>query len=329
MTFPLSASSEIMRTKELLLHTLVALLFFVGDRAIACPLCANSLKLIISAQELIYAEHSVLANPVADRKEFQVVAVIKGEVPFGSTIAIGDVFRPTTKSDKPLLLIRDHGWRQWVNFGPIDADRADWLRQLSMTKRNFEMNDIESREHVGYFLPYLENAEPMVAEIAYNELARAPYCALRSLKPRLNAETIRAWLNDPKLAARRSAYLLLLGIAGTSQDARWLAERIEIARVAYASSNLAALLGAYIELRGTAGIEQVQKLYLADSKRTKPEIEAALVALKVHGETDIAAHNRVNAAFKCFIKQNPSLASLVTTGAGESEIKIAPVSAAR
>jgi hypothetical protein len=318
-----------MLMKKSALQVMAALMLFAVPGAMACPLCANSLQLTISAQELIYAEHSALAMPVPERNEFQVVALIKGDAPPGNTINIGDVFRPALKTDKPLLLIRDKSWRQWVNFGSINADRADWLRQLSMTKRNFEMNDAEWREHVAYFLPYLENAELMVAEIAYNELARAPYSALRSLKPRLDAAVVRAWLKDPKLAARQPTYLLLLGIAGTAQDGRWLAERIEIARTTHTTANLPALLGAYIELRGPAGVEQVQKLYLADSSRTKPEIEAALVALKVHGESDSVACDRVNEALKDFIKQNPSLANLVSAGPGETEIRIAPVSAAR
>ena len=305
------------------------MLALVGSgSAKACQMCAAILQLTISAQELVYAEHSVLAMPVADANEFRVVAVIKGDAPPGNTIKIADVFRPALKSDKPLLLIRDKSWRQWVNFGSVRVERANWLRELSMTKRNFEMNDAEWREHVAYFLPYLENPEPMVAEIAYNELARVPYSALRSLKPRLDAAVVREWLKDSKLAARQPTYLLLLGIAGTAQDGRWLAERIEIARTTHTTANLPALLGAYIELRGPAGVEQVQKLYLADSSRTKPEIEAALVALKVHGESDSVARDRVNEALKDFIKQNPSLASLVSAGPGETEIKIAPVSAA-
>jgi Protein of unknown function (DUF3604) len=100
-------------------------------------------------------------------------------------------------------------------------------------------------------------------------------------------------------------------------------------RTTHATANLPALLGAYIELRGAAGIEQAEKLYLTDLSRTKPEIEAALVALKVHGESDGAARERVNEALKGSIKQNPSLANLLSAGPGEAEIKIAPVSAAR
>jgi hypothetical protein len=316
-----------MLMKKSALQVMAALMLFAARSATACPLCANSLQLTISAQELIYAEHSVLALPGDDGKEFKVVAVIKGDAPPGNTINIGDVFRPALKSDKPLLLIRDNSWRQWVNFGPASADQAGWLRTLSRTKRTIEMKDVEWRDHVAYFLPYLENSEPIVAEIAFNEFASAPYAALRSLKARLDVTAIRSWLNDPKLAKRQPVYLLLLGIAGSEQDAKWLEDRIATARTTARSTNLSALLGAYIELRRLAGIEQVEKLYLTDSARTKQEIEAALVALKVHGETDTAQRDRVNEALRSFVRQNPSLAGLATAGL-DSEITIAPLPAA-
>jgi len=294
-----------------LLQMMAALMLFVAPREMACPLCANSLQLTISAQELIYAEHSVLAMPVADRNEFQVVAVIKGEAPPDNKIT-GGVFRGVTNSEKPLLLIRDDDWIQWVNFGQVSPDQADWLRKLSRTKRTIEMTEAEWREQVAYFLPYLENAEPMVAEIAFNEFASAPYDALRSLKPRLDAPAIRVWLNDPKLAARRPVYLLLLGVAGTEQDAGWVEERIEIARKTHSTNNLTPLLGAHLEIHGIAGIDQIEKLYLSDATRTKPEIEAALVALRVHGDTDGAAvRDRVMQAFRLFAREQPSMASLV------------------
>jgi hypothetical protein len=300
--------------------TLAALMFFVSARAMACPMCTAARELTISAQELVYAGHSVLAIPVADRNEFRVVSVIKGDTLVDNTIS-GPVFRADAaamQSQKPLLLVRDDAWPVWVNFGPVSAEQAGWLRQLSATKRTTDMTDGEWREHVAYFLPYLENPEPMVAEIAFNEFVGAPYDALRSLKPRLEVAGIRAWLNNPKLAARRSVYLLLLGIAGTPLDALRLEGRMEFASETHNLTDLAALVGADLELRGAAGVERIEKLYLTDPERAKPEIEAALVALRVHGDTDGAVpRTRVIQAFLLFIKQQPSLAGLVAAKLAE------------
>jgi hypothetical protein len=299
---------------------LAALMFFVSTRAMACPMCAAARELTISAQELVYAGHSVLAIPVADRNEFRVVSVIKGDTLLDSTIS-GPVFRADAvamQSQKPLLLVRDDAWPVWVNFGPVSAEQAGWLRQLSTTKRTTDMTDGEWREHVAYFLPYLENPEPMVAEIAFNEFVSAPYDALRSLKPRLEVAGIRAWLNNPKLAVRRSVYLLLLGIAGTPLDALRLEGRMQLARETHNATDLAALVGADLELRGAAGVERIEKLYLTDPERAKPEIEAALVALRVHGDPDGAVpRSRVIQAFLLFIKQQPSLAGLVAAKLAE------------
>lgn len=260
------------------------LMGLAGARATACPLCANALQVTISAQELIYAEHSVLAMPVAESSKFRVVTVVKGDAPPGGTIT-GGVYKADAaamQSQKPLLLIRDDDWLRWVNFGPVSADQADWLRQLSGTKRTIGLTEAEWCEHVACFLPYLENPEPMVAEIAYNEFVGAPYAALRSLKPRLKTEAIRAWLSDPKLAARQPVYLLLLGLAGDEQDARWIEERIALANKTRETTNLPALIGALVELRGASEIE---KRYFAGTARTKAEIEAASLALRVQGVT--------------------------------------------
>jgi hypothetical protein len=54
----------------------------------------------------------------------------------------------------------------------------------------------EWRDRVALMFPYLEHHEPLVAEIAYGELAAAPYAALLAAKPRLvapGAFDVRFW----------------------------------------------------------------------------------------------------------------------------------------
>ena len=93
------------------------------------------------------------------------------------------------------------------------------------------MTAADWRDRVPLVLPYLENLEPLAAGIAYGERARAPYGALRWLKPRIEAATITGWSDDPQLASRRSAHTLLLGIAGGPQDAKRLEQRLAAALV--------------------------------------------------------------------------------------------------
>ena len=84
------------------------------------------------------------------------------------------------------------------------------------------------------------------------------------------------------------------------------------ARQTHDVTDLPALVGADLELRGAGGVERIEKQYLTDAGRNKPEIEAALVALRVHGDTEGAVlRSRVIQAFVLFIRQQPSLAGLV------------------
>ena len=63
---------------------------------------------------------------------------------------------------------------------------------------------------VGFLLPSLQSPEPMVAELAYGEIAAAPYGAMRANKAAIDLEAVRRWVADPALASRHDLYLLLL-----------------------------------------------------------------------------------------------------------------------
>jgi hypothetical protein len=293
----------------------VLLAFALGDSLRACPLCLSSRPLTISAQELAYAGRSVLAMPTAEGKSFRVVEVIKGERPSGDVI-VDAVFRgkkAAIASTKPLLLIRDDSWARWVNFGPISADQVGWLRQLATTKRTTQIDESEWREHVAFFLPYLENPEPMVAEIAHAELRNAPYAALRSLKPRLDIAAIRQWLGDPKLIPRRPLYTLLLGIGGGPEDAERVEQHLLAAHNTKDATNLAPLLAADLELRGPSRVAWIEEAYLLRNRqRALPEIEAALLALSEQGKVNAnIPRERVVQAYRLFIREHKTQAGLV------------------
>jgi hypothetical protein len=293
----------------------ILLVFASSDSLRACPLCLSARPLTISAQELAYAGRSVLAMPAADGKCFRVVDVIKGERPSGD-LSVDAVFRADTSakaSSKPLLLMRDDSWARWVNFGPISADQAAWLRQLATAKRTTAMNESEWREHVAFFLPYLDSPEPMVAEIAHAELTNAPYAALRTLKPQLDVDSIRKWRGDSKLVARQSLYMLLLGLVGDPQDAERVEGELNAAYKTKDATNLAALLAADLELRGPSRVARIEEAYfLRDRQRTLPEIEAALLALSEQGKVNVRIpRERVVEAYRLFIREYKTQAGLV------------------
>jgi hypothetical protein len=279
--------------------------------ATACPLCLGAFRSSV-AQRLMDLPHAVLAQPV-DGQGYQVVAVIKGEQPPGGiipaeTIQLDDVM----DASATLLLVRDEAWSMWVGLGAVAKEHASWLRQIAAGKRSADMNADEWRPRLELVLPYLENREPLVAEVAYGELAAAPYAALLAAKPRIDAPSLRRWVADPQLMARQPLYLLLLGIAGDAGDAAALELRLEALWMARDAMNLASMIAADLQLRGPSRMAWVDAKYMGDRLRSTRELEAALLALSVLGNAnDAIPRVRVIQSYLLFMQEHKELAGFV------------------
>jgi hypothetical protein len=214
--------------------------------------------------------------------------------------------------NEALLLVREDPLPGWVVLGAIGIDQAGWLRKLAVGKHTEEFSVQEWRDRVALVVPRLQNPQPLVAKIAYGDLAAAPYAALRTAKPQLDARALRAWLADPALAARQRLYLLLLGVAGNAQDAAALEQRLDTAWKSGDATNLASMLTADLELRGAARMTWVEDSYLRDRARSAPEIEAALLALSVQGHANgVIPRERVIQAYRVYMKAHPENAGNV------------------
>ena len=182
---------------------LAAVLLCASAGVIACPLCMGAFQQS-KAQELVSAPHAVLAVPTADPSRFRVIEVVKGERPASGTVEGGyprngpALEAAGSPRGKALLLVRDDLFPTWTILGAIGADHLDWLRKLAAGKPAAEMSPEDWRARAALVLPYLESREPMAAEMAYGELAVAPYPALRTLKSRLDAPAVRRWVADPE-----------------------------------------------------------------------------------------------------------------------------------
>jgi hypothetical protein len=302
------------------------LLIAVGSAA-GCPICFTG-RVVTTGQQLDAADQAVLA--IAEGEQFRVIEVVKGSASAGAFIAepVSGVDADAIRNGKPLLLLRNGLGQRWASVGSIGLEYAGWLRQVAATAHNgrdrpkaawpqttqtwSELTGAEWHERVALVAPFLEHPEPLAADIAHGEVARAPYSALRSLAPQLEAKTIASWIDDPKLASRRATYTLLLGIAGSSDDGARLEQRIGAAWHSRDAKNLAATLAADLELRGPSRVGWIEKMYFADADRTLPEIEAALLALSVHGGANgTVSRERVIQAYRFFIKERKPMAGFV------------------
>jgi hypothetical protein len=281
--------------------------------AAACPLCIGAYRQS-PAQELTSLSQAVLAAPAAGPSGYRVVEVIKGQRPPNGSIEEGSYPAEAAAAGgaRVLLFARDASWPMWASFGALDPQHASWLRQLAAGKRWADMNADEWRARVALMLPYLESPEALAADIAYGEIASAPYDALLAVKSRLDAATVRRWLADPKLAGRRSLYLLLLGISGDARDAASIEHGLDAAWQSGDATNLGPMLAADLELRGAARVTWLEERYLRDRRRSVAEIEAALLALSVQGNADKGIpRKRVIGSYRTFIREHREIAGFV------------------
>ena len=318
-----------------LLFAVGTLMLIMTSGAEACPICFSGLVLTVG-QQLDAADQAVLATPIIDKGEFRIVEVIKGKGVIGEIISepVSHVDAAALRSSKPLLLLGNDLTERWTSMGTIGGEHASWLRGLvasghvgkasakrAWPQRSFtssDMTDDEWRLRLAVVAPYLEHPEPLAAEIAYGEMMRAPYGALRSVKPMIAAMPIASWIDDPKLASRRATYTLLLGVAGGADDAAHLEQRLDAALRSHDATNLSATLAADLELRGPSRLTWIEKSYFADGSRTLPEIEAALLALSVHGGADGSVpRQRVIDAYRLFMREHKPMAGFVAQDLGD------------
>ena len=300
--------------------------------AAACPLCYQAARqMMTEGVQLDMTDRAVLTAREAGGGPLRIVAVVKGSDSVGDAIAepvtaAGDA---APGADEPSLLIRDPTAPQWTSLGAIPFKDADWLRRIVATRdvagerprRTWPLTTATAdalsyagwRQRVALVAPYLENANPLAARLAWGELARAPYATVDAARSRVDPASVEAWLDDPKLAPRRAAYLTLIGFVGGIEDGAKLDLRIETALSSHDSTDLAAMIAADVALGGPSRIDWIGARIFADRKSTMPEIEAALLALNVLGDADGAAvpRPRVVAAYRDFIKLRPPMAGFV------------------
>lgn len=125
-----------------------------------------------------------------------------------------------------------------------------------------------------------------------------------------------AELCDPAARARGAGRALvaavLLGIVGDTHDAQRLEQRLDAAWRSGEAAQLAPMLAADLELRGAAHVAWVEERYLQESARSSQEVNAALLALSVHGQAGgTIPRERVIEAYRLFMRAHPDVAGYV------------------
>jgi hypothetical protein len=299
----------------------------------ACPFCGTPQQTL--SEELAASDASVIAvldtpvQPTSEGKaatendpfeenesgpykgaKFKIVDVIRGDLKPGDVIEA--VYFGENDKDKLFLI------------NGIQGEQLDWGSPLPLTEKAVEyvkhlpsVPKAES-ERLRFFMNYLENSDPLLAQDSYDEFARAPYQDLINLKNSLDREQIVEWILDPQVGpTRRRLYLTMLGVCGTQDDVAMLegllkynyeamqpalatlistmgttgsalgvplVDELVHADVRAKQQCLDALIAAYLKLKGPDGLALIEERFLKNPKADYTQLYSTIMALRFHGE---------------------------------------------
>lgn len=300
----------------------LALALLSGRGARACPFCSAVTQTL--GEELRGSDVGVLARMVSappgaadatdpaaaatlDGKpsEFEIIEVLKGGEILGENRRIEVVyFGQATPGQLFFIMGSDPAQLAWATPIALSEAATAYVRALPGLAET-------GPERLEYFQPYLEHEEPMLAQDAYDEFAKAPYADVKAFRDRMNREQIRAKIQDTSVpASRRRLYLTMLGVCGDESDVPVLEAMIR-AKNPELRSTLDAMIAAYLTLHGPEGMPLVEELFFRDPAADFTDTYSALVALRFQGQEEkIVPRERLLVAFRLMLER-PQYADLV------------------
>ena len=255
--------------------SLVVVALFFGQTADACILCSGlggpQTTLRQSARSSKFVVIGTLSNPRLNGQtgatDFNIDTVVQNDPLLGGAkmLTVPTFIPVNPKIPSRYILFGDvvNGNLEVIDSRSLSASAvalADYL------KGSLQIADKDRLAVLQYCYKHLDNANAEVATDAFHEFARANDQEIAQLAGKLNADTFRKLLIDPKTPSDRlSIFAYLLGSCGAKEDARLLVSLIgkddERNRVA-----LSGVLGGLIELNPEQGWATVHAL-LRDPKR--------------------------------------------------------------
>jgi hypothetical protein len=254
-----------------------------------CPFCPPSQPTL--AEYLSTSDAAVLVQWKASQgnaeqqtatTDLAIVDVLKGDAENwkkGTTIVL-----PYTRDGQPgdLFLLMgtleqkgDLATASWSVVQEINETLYGYIRRAPGIERG-------SAERLTFYLPYLEAADPEIANDTFAEFSRASYVDVSSLKPRFHREKLREWVRSEQvLAVRKGLYAMMLGLCGEPEDAAWLKHEIlRPVKPEETRLGIDGMMAGYVLLTGRQGLEEICQAKLDDLQTPPSEVYATVNLLR-------------------------------------------------
>ena len=291
-----------------------------GANVIACAICAPADTQATVSFRIHTADRIVLASSSIASDRLNPERAIRGALPDGLLAVTnpGAFDAPPVEGPGRLsVLLFNAGSQTWTVAGTLARTRVEWLLELAGMALPAQAGDAVAWKRAAWFVSGLEDAEPLIAQASFEEVASLPYAALRVLAKPLDPGRLAQWTQDVRLRTRWPLYYLLLGLTGRDSDAESLKVAILRLDPARTVAEESAMLAALLELQGDTARIWLENRYLLDSRVPEAEVQAALLALRVQaGEGGRLSQESVVQSFGRFIQANPQRAGFVASDLG-------------
>lgn len=324
---------------------------------VACPFCSVESQTL--SEETQSADAVVLARlikeaPPADDSEtgfavsdpnsgtatFEVIDVLRGQEALAGAKEINVVYFGEPDRERTFLVIGLGTDKvDWTTPLPLSPAAVDYVRQLPSVAPT-------GIDRLAFFQEYLEHEDPLLAQDAYDEFARAPYAEVQALGPRMHHDKLVKWIADLEVnPSRRRLYLTMLSACGGKDDLPLLESMIvsdfdamEPYLKQFVGTGMAmggpiglpavidevqqderrkklgldALVACYLTLRGPEGLDLVDERFLKNRAVEYTYIYSTIMALRFHGdeETGVLPRERLLASMRLLL-DNPDFADQV------------------
>lgn len=259
-----------------------------GDSvARACPFCTALVPTLTQwrEQSAVAALVEIDAQPTLDATRVRVVRVLAG-----SKLTAGqEVTLPLDVTLKPGALVLVFG----TGSGDAALDKLSW-HGVSVNEIGYAYFakapglKTPAVERLRYFAPYLEHADPLVAQDAYLEFGHASFEDVTRMAELLPRAKLRQWLAAANVPQdRKGFYGLALGLAGSTTERGESQEFLQgliLAPEDDFRAGFDGVLGGYLLLAGPAGLELIESRYLNNPKSADGDVRHALTALRFYRE---------------------------------------------
>jgi hypothetical protein len=167
-----------------------------------------------------------------------------------------------------------------------ETNGIDWDEPFVVSPKTLEYiirapaPQVPVAKRLPYFVKFFGDSDPIIAEDACHEFARASFKDIQAFAPQLPRDEIRKWLNNPEIAEfPLDMYGRLLGICGDASDAA-LMEKLILIKSDEARFGIDGVMCGYLLIMKEKGLEVLEKSKLLDKGVPFSEIFSVIHALR-------------------------------------------------